>query len=72
MADGMNQRAQAARQLLSHPMFEEIFAGLEQDAVNRAIMAPLTDDAARAAQLSEARVIRAMRQRLRVYAADVV
>jgi hypothetical protein len=60
----------AAKQLLTHPLFDLIFNDMEASAVNLAIAAPLTDDATRAVYLSEARAIRALRQRLRFLIAE--
>jgi hypothetical protein len=56
---------QAAKMLLDHPLFEEIFGDMEASAINQAINAQLTDDATRSSQLSEARAIRSLRQKLR-------
>lgn len=60
----------AARQLLDHPLFDEIFADMEAGAINHAIAAALSDDETRAAYLSEARAIRALRQKLRLLIAQ--
>jgi hypothetical protein len=60
----------AAKQLLTHPLFDAIFNDMEASAVNLAIAAPLTDNETRAAYLSEARAIRALRQKLRMMVAQ--
>jgi hypothetical protein len=56
----------AAKHIIEHDVFNEIFTDMETSAINQAIAAPLTDDESRAAFLSEARAIRALRQKLRI------
>lgn len=58
------EKANAARMLIEHPLITELFEELEKSAVDVAMYAAPTDHETRAAKLTEARAIRALRQQL--------
>lgn len=55
----------AAKMLLEHPLINEIFNDLEQDAIERALQAGPLEHDLRAAFLTEANTIRSLRSKLR-------
>jgi hypothetical protein len=63
-------RLSAAKQLLEHPVVNEIFDALESAAINSAVSDVLMDDKTRAAYLAEVRVIRSLRRRLQIIVVD--
>jgi hypothetical protein len=59
-------RADAARGILSIPLFPELMDELEQAAVNAAVYAEYTNHEARQAHLAQVRAIRDLRSRIEV------
>lgn len=62
----MTARADAARSMLAVPLFDELMASLEADAVNAAVHADYTNHESRQAQMAEIRAIRNLRSKLEV------
>ena len=66
MARKYDQQAiAAARMILDHPVVGEIFTDMENDALNNAVQAKITDHETAAAWLAEVRAIRKFRDSLR-------
>jgi hypothetical protein len=59
-------RAEAARDILSVPLYSELMDELEQAAVNAAVYAAPTDHEARQAHLAQVKAIRDLRSRVEV------
>ena len=59
-------RADAARGILSIPLYAELMDELEQAAVNAAVYAEYTNHEARQAHLAQVRAIRDLRSRIEV------
>jgi len=57
-----------AERLLNHPLFNEIFDGLENDAMEVAVQAKPSDDETRRTSMNEIRAIRSLRQKLKTLA----
>ena len=56
------EREHHAREILSNPLFSALMAKMEQEAINRAVNAQLTDNLAQQAALAEVRAVRSFRQ----------
>ncbi len=65
-------RPEEAKYLVEHPILKRLFDDLEHSAIARAINAPLTDDATRAANLAEARAIQSVRRQLGLAAQGLI
>ena len=59
-------RAEAARDILSIPLYSELMDELEQAAVNAAVYAEYDDHEARQAHLAQVKAIRDLRSRVEV------
>ena len=59
------QSIAAARMILDHPVVDEIFTGMETDALNSAVNAKSTDTESVAAHLAEVRAIRKFKDSLK-------
>lgn len=66
-----NQPSGEAEYLLNHPLLTEILAGLEQEAVEHGVNAPVGDDQTRRTAMERVRVIRDLRQELQSLAEGV-
>lgn len=56
------EREHHAREILNNPLFSALMTKMEQEAINRAVNAPLTDNQAQQAALAEVRAVRSFRQ----------
>ena len=56
------EREHHAREILNNPLFAALMTKMEQEAINRAVNAPLTDNQAQQAALAEVRAVRSFRQ----------
>ena len=57
-----------AERLLNHPLINEIFDELENDAMEVAVQAKASDDETRRTSMNEIRAIRSLRQKLKTLA----
>jgi hypothetical protein len=64
------ERAALAKSILDNPLTDEILNAMEREAVDRCVMAPMTDHDMRAAAAAEVRAIRAFRHTLRASLQD--
>jgi len=60
----ISDRTRAAQAVLEIPFFTELWAEMEQAAINQCILAPMNDDETRRNAAAEARAIRRVRQRI--------
>ena len=65
-----SERRAAAQQITASPLYTEIMAQLEADAIDRGVYAPITDNDMRQAAMAEVRAIRAFRQNLEALLQD--
>ena len=64
------ERAALAKSILDNPLTDEILGDLERAAIDRCVMAPMTDHEMRMAAAAEVRAIRAFRHTLRASLQD--